>query len=258
MDEARPGYYAIIPADVRYDDQIPPNAKLLYGEISALINKEGFCFASNDYFMKLYGFSDPTISRLITALVKAGYIKRELEKDNSGQVTRRKLYLSVSAPQIQPPIKIDTTSYQNCGEGGIKNDGYTNTSITDIKKENKKERKPTEKADPLTDEGLQALFVEWLKRLEGELWTNAARNAVYLALQRFYAPRSSKKQEPARSAVGFTALSGRLVRLSQGNPGAMIEMLDVATTSLWKSVFPLHGSAPQEEPAQKEEEVWLN
>lgn len=131
VDVERPGYYAIIPADVRYDDRLPANAKLLYGEISALIGAEGFCYATNSYFMKIYGFSDPTISRLISALEKHGYIKRELERDKSGQVVRRKLYLSVSAPEIHPPINFDTTSPQNCGEGGIKNDGYTNLSITD-------------------------------------------------------------------------------------------------------------------------------
>ena len=131
MDIERPGYYAIIPADVRYDDRLPANAKLLYGEISALIGAEGFCYATNSYFMKIYGFSDPTISRLISVLEKYGYIKRELERDKSGQVVRRKLYLSVSAPEIQPPINFDTTSPQKKGEGGIKNDGYTNLSITD-------------------------------------------------------------------------------------------------------------------------------
>lgn len=142
MDEARPGYYAVIPADVRYDDRIPPNAKLLYGEISALIGAEGFCYASNSYFMKIYGFSDPTISRLISALVNVGYIKRELEKDQTGQVVRRKLYLSVSVPEIQPPINFDTTSHQNCGEGGIKNDGDTNLSNTNTP------QSPPEGGDP--------------------------------------------------------------------------------------------------------------
>ena len=130
MDEARPGYYAVIPADVRYDDRIPSNAKLLYGEISALIGAEGYCYASNGYFMKIYGFSDSTISRLITELVKVGYLKRELEKDGSGQVVRRKLYLSVSVPQIQPPLNFSTTSPEYLGEGGIKNEGDTNLSNT--------------------------------------------------------------------------------------------------------------------------------
>lgn len=134
MDDAtevcRPSYYAVIPADVRYDDRIPANAKLLYGEISALIGAEGFCYASNSYFMQIYGFSDPTISRLIAKLVEVGYIKRELERDKTGQVVRRKLYLSVSVPEIHPPIIFDTTSPQKKGEGPLKNDGYTNLSNT--------------------------------------------------------------------------------------------------------------------------------
>ena len=48
-----PNYYAIIPSNVRYSD-LKPNAKLLYGEITALSNKHGFCFASNKYFANLY------------------------------------------------------------------------------------------------------------------------------------------------------------------------------------------------------------
>lgn len=130
MDERKPGYYAIIPADVRYDDRIPANAKLLYGEISALIGAEGYCFASNQYFAEIYGMSVDSITRLFKKLEDNGYIKRELEKDKSGQVVRRKIFLSVSMPQIQPPDNFTGTPLQNNREGTCKKDGYTNTSIT--------------------------------------------------------------------------------------------------------------------------------
>ena len=274
MDVERPGYYAIIPADVRYDDEIPPNAKLLYGEISALIGADGYCFASNQYFSQIYKMSVETISRLISKLEKAGYIHREVVKDGSGQIISRKIFLSTSLPRIQKhdsgvntsPAEADggidkkiNTSPQKNQEGIDKKVKDTNLNITDIKKENKKERKQADRPDPLTDEELQAMFVNWLKGLDGDAWYRESRNAVYLALCRFYAPRDSKKQEPARSAAGFTSLSGRLARLSNGDPWAMVEMLDISTTSLWKSVFPLSGSAAKPvSPSAKEDEEWLN
>ena len=82
MEEIKQGYYAIIPANVRYDKDISPNAKLLYGEITALCNQKGFCWASNQYFSNLYGVSDRTIRTLIKQLQDKKYIKVEL-KDNT-------------------------------------------------------------------------------------------------------------------------------------------------------------------------------
>ena len=234
MDEFdRPGYYAIIPANVRYDDSIPANAKLLYGEISSLIGAEGFCYATNSYFMRIYGFSDPSVTRLITKLEKAGYIKRELERNATGQVVKRKIYLTVSMPQIQPPVNIDTTSHQYCGEGTIQNDGYTNTSNTVYIEPAPKRPKSVH----LSDTEMDGLFVDWIKGAADEDWTPEVKNALYLALKSFYAPRENKKQEPTHTTAGFTALCNRLKSYSNGIPAAMVEMLEQATISGWKSVY---------------------
>ena len=77
---SQPNFYAIIPASVRYDSTIIPNAKLLYGEITAMCNSEGYCWAENSYFATLYGVSMYTISRWISQLEKGNYINTELNK----------------------------------------------------------------------------------------------------------------------------------------------------------------------------------
>lgn len=68
-----PGYYAVIPAAVRYAD-IPDAAKLMYGEITALANARGYCWATNQYFAELYGRDERTVRRWVEALREAGFV----------------------------------------------------------------------------------------------------------------------------------------------------------------------------------------
>lgn len=84
-----PNYYAIIPAPVRYSTDLKPNAKLLYGEITALCNQQGFCWATNDYFAELYGCSLWTISRWISQLQEFGFIDVQVlkSKGNKRKIT---------------------------------------------------------------------------------------------------------------------------------------------------------------------------
>ena len=144
-------YYAVIPATVRYDKDIPASAKLLYGEITALATAEGYCWANNAYFMELYGVSDRTVSRWINDLSKKGYISREVIRDDKGEVKERRLYINDISAVLEgsdppdknvttsrqkgadPPDKNVTTSRQNCPNPPDKNVGYNNTSINNTR-----------------------------------------------------------------------------------------------------------------------------
>ena len=87
------GYIAIIPAVVRYDKDLKPSEKLLFGEISALMDAKGFCWASNKYFAELYDVAIETVSRWITHLVKKGYVKSKIVYAEDGKtVLQRKLW----------------------------------------------------------------------------------------------------------------------------------------------------------------------
>jgi hypothetical protein len=111
MDE--PSFYAIIPATIRYDKSLPPNAKLLYGEITALCNKHGYCWAENGYFADLYDVENETISRWISKLKNQGYIKTELiYKEGTKEVQSRRIYL-LTNESIPIDKKINTPRQKN-------------------------------------------------------------------------------------------------------------------------------------------------
>ena len=93
MNEHR-GYYAIIPAIVRYDNHLNGNAKLLYGELTALANEKGYCWATNQYFANLYNVSKRTIISWLKQLEERNYIKIQIfYKPNSKMVDRRHIYI---------------------------------------------------------------------------------------------------------------------------------------------------------------------
>ena len=118
--EKQPSYYAIIPATIRYDERLKYAERLFYGEITALIGKEGYCFASNNYFAELYGVIPGTISRWISHLSKLEYIKVELIRNNKKEIIERRIYITdISCRQI-----VQDTYKQNCSYPYKQNSSY--------------------------------------------------------------------------------------------------------------------------------------
>lgn len=149
MEGINKSYYAIIPANVRYDRRLCPSAKLLYGEVTALCNEKGYCWARNKYFADLYEVSDRTIRNWISQLIEYGYLKSEIKYvDGSKEIEYRLLYLPESAPPISggPEKNFRGGAEKNFRGGTEKNFRDNNTSInnTNMNKESKKESLPPE------------------------------------------------------------------------------------------------------------------
>ncbi|AWN84217.1 helix-turn-helix domain-containing protein [Lacticaseibacillus paracasei] len=138
MNES-PSYYAIIPAGVRYDKQLPQGAKLLYSEITALSNKNGYCWASNDYFAKLYSVSNRTIKSWLKCLEDNLYISRVVKYKNGSKEIEQRFISLAPRSEVLPTWgkNLHHPSEENCPENNTsinKNIRASSTLESDFEK----------------------------------------------------------------------------------------------------------------------------
>lgn len=180
-----PGYYGILPANVRYDKNLKPMEKIMYSELTALSNKNGYCNATNSYFAELYEVSKNTVSLWIGDLEKAGYIKTKLiYEPGTKNIKERRIYIA------NPITKNDDTYHEKEVDPITKNDDTpitknredNNTSINNtsriLKEKYKKEKSKNEVETyindlKLNDDYKQLLFryVEYRKSIKKPIKT---------------------------------------------------------------------------------------
>ncbi|MCL2370256.1 MAG: helix-turn-helix domain-containing protein [Firmicutes bacterium] len=85
----------VIPAPVMWDEELTPQAKLLYGVISGLANAKGYCWATNNYLEELFKCSENTMLRLLNSLIDKKYLAKKIiySEINPKQVIERRLYV---------------------------------------------------------------------------------------------------------------------------------------------------------------------
>lgn len=126
-----PSYYSIIPASVRYDNDLRANEKLLYGEITALTNKTGECWASNKYFSELYGVTPRAIQTWLGKLKDKGYIRIDLiYKKDSKEVEKRIICLGGEQKFMTPHEQMFMAPHEQMFVDN--NTSINNTSINNI------------------------------------------------------------------------------------------------------------------------------
>lgn len=172
--ENKRSYYAIIPATVRYDKGLPAGAKLLYGEITALCNQEGFCWANNSYFAELYDVSDKTVRRWVQALEDRGYIVKNIEYEEDGKTVIRRCLSLPDVPRWGQ--KCPEPPGQKCPNPPDKNVRYNNTDR--IIQENNIESPP--------DNSKAAPCPRFVKPSVEEIKSYIAEMGYSIDAQRFY------------------------------------------------------------------------
>jgi len=117
--EPNTAYFAILPYKLLVDNRLKPNEKLLFAHITTLASKEGYCFANNKHFSKIFTSGSTnkqgqpltgkelekriengkiTISKWIKTLIDYGYIKRVIIRDEeTNEVKQRQLYPMIDA-----------------------------------------------------------------------------------------------------------------------------------------------------------------
>jgi hypothetical protein len=146
MSNPTPNFYAIIPAHVRYCKGIEPGAKLLYGELTALAQAEGYCWASNKYFADLYGVEERTIQRWLSSLKDLNFIAIQNEKQ--GIHWQRKIFISVEIKKMFTKGHLCQGGVTNLSGDHDKNVTQSNTISNTYEYKEKEINKEKERGEP--------------------------------------------------------------------------------------------------------------
>ena len=206
----KPNYFGILPANVRYDKNLKPMEKILYTEISSLTNKDGYCYATNSYFSKLYEVHKNTVGTWINNLEKQGYIKTVLiYKKGTKEIIERRIYIN---QKTNTPINENVDTYQQ----------------KDLEPINKK-------IDTPINENIE----------ENNTSINNKINNIYLykgeefqkAFSDFKIMRVDKKEPLSKPAEDLILM--KLYKLAGDNEQLAIEILNKSTINSWKDIFPI-------------------
>ncbi len=125
------GYFYIIPA-ILVENSSATKA-LLYGLITSLANKDGFCWASNSFLADKLGVKPTTISHYISDLEKGGWLHREVDPKEGN---KRKIYITDKAEGQGGVVLSYNRSCSVSQEGSCSVSQQSNISNSNIKSNN--------------------------------------------------------------------------------------------------------------------------
>lgn len=225
----QPSYWAVLPAEIRYDDRIPASAKLLYAEISSLTGRGGYCWAENDYFARLYKINERTVRRLLDALAEFGYIRIEEERSRHKVLDSRRIYAGINPlagssesldKKVQRPESLDK-----------------NVRSLD-KKVQRHFIKKDQEIIPIGDRVAKTL--ETLPQEVAEaMLRSVGDNTALLDAWTAFAEMRRVNRKPIKTLRTFELLEKSLRKAAGDDSSRAIAVLEQSTGNSWTGLFPL-------------------
>ena len=227
---ARPSYWAVLPAEIRYDDRIPANAKILYAEISSLTGSEGYCWATDDYFARLYQITERSVRRLLAALEDQGYIRIEEERENHNILAARRIFAGLN-PLAGVAKPLDKNVHR----------------VDPLDKKVRPLDKKVQRHNILNNQEILSMPAHAQQALQ-KLPPEAARavvdacghNGELLRAWCDYIEMRAEKKSPVKTARTVELLRKKLERYSGGDPELAVAVLEQSTEASWTGLFELH------------------
>lgn len=195
--------------------------------------------------------------RLLQELQTVGYLVREQSHDNGGKFSRAVYVLQDEAPLPENPSNGETKD-QPLPEKPSTAEPSTAGPSTGIAPEKNKELKTPEEKEPpkAPQRGRRGSKYDLAEDAKPLLQAYVAGDQeLHRMLGEFIKLRVELQAINSREAI--KRLLNRLDKLSGGDRGIKLQLLDQSITSSWKSVFPLRGkegqpaqAAPPQRPAE--------
>lgn len=236
-------FWAVIPATVLDDMELPANAKILYGVLSSLMRREGYCWATNAQLAEAMHCSEDVIMRWISSLSKGGHIRVKTEPNRKTGGKIRYIFPALQEPKLGQETADGETGYMDKNPGTYmdKNPGVHGQTSSSPYIDKNKNKKKKEKENAPAAAVAASLFVK----------CDAYGMEVAQAMQRFLSMRQ-EIGKPVKSEQAAKMLWNKLVKLSNSNAAHMTALLNTATERQWLSLYQLK---PDEMPQQTRREV---
>lgn len=85
--------FVMVFSDIYKDDSLSTHAKFLHGHLYCWRDPDGYFRGSNRDLMQYFGKSKPTVQKWLQELEDAGYISKEVVRNENNKVVERKIYI---------------------------------------------------------------------------------------------------------------------------------------------------------------------